>query len=97
MIFEPSKVLKRPIVTEKTTQMKTIKNMVVFEVDREATKPLVKEAVERAFKVKVEDVRTMIVRGKFKKMGRFEGKRSNWKKAIVTLKEGEKIELFEGV
>ena len=97
MNTEPTRVLKRPIITEKTTRLKEIKNRVVFAVDREATKPAIKEAVEKAFKVKVMDVHTMIVRGKIKKMGRFMGKRSNWKKAIVTLKEGDKIDLFEGV
>jgi large subunit ribosomal protein L23 len=72
-------------------------NQVVFEVAQDANKQTIKAAVEQAFKVTVEDVRTLVVRGKFKTVGRYQGKRSNWKKAVVSLKAGDKIDLFEGV
>ena len=68
-----------------------------FEVDLKANKPEIKKAIEELFKVNVVGVHTMIVHGKVKRMGRFEGKRPNWKKAIVSLKKGEKIEFFETV
>ena len=91
-------VLKRPLITEKSTQMKEGLRTVAFQVDRSANKKEIKLAVEELFKVKVESVRTAIFHGKKKRMGRYEGHRSDWKKAYVTLKEGEKmIEVFEGV
>jgi large subunit ribosomal protein L23 len=91
-------VLKRPLITEKSTQMKESMRTVAFQVDRSATKNEIKRAVETLFKVKVESVRTSNFHGKKKRMGRHEGRRADWKKAYVTLKEGEKmIEVFEGV
>ena len=90
-------VIKRPVLTEKTTLQKELSNQVTFEVDRRANKIEIKGAVERIFKVKVIDVQSMVVRGKTKRVGRFSGKRSDWKKAIVTLKPGEQVPFLEGV
>ncbi len=91
-------VIRGPIITEKSTDMKDAQRTVCFRVAREATKTEVRKAVERMFGVKVASVRTAVVRGKVKRYGRFEGKRPDWKKAFVTLREGEKmIEFFEGV
>jgi large subunit ribosomal protein L23 len=95
--MNPSDVLKRPLITEKATFLKGSTNSVSFEVDRRAKKKQIQEAVEKLFKVKVTDVRTMNVSGKVKRRGRTVGLRPGWKKAIVTLKAGEKIEFFEGV
>jgi large subunit ribosomal protein L23 len=88
-------VIRRPIVTEKSTDQKEALNVVAFEVDRRATKPEIRAAVEKLFKVRVSDVRTVNVAGKFVRVGRGYGKRSNWKKAFVTLAEGSTIEFFE--
>lgn len=96
-MIQAYEILKRPLVTEKTTLLKEANNQVCFEVALDANKHAIKQAVENAFKVKVEDVSTMIVRGKMKTVGRYRGKRRNWKKAIVSLSEGSKIDLFEGV
>ena len=90
-------VLKSPIVTEKTTIAKEAGNVVSFVVDRDANKCEIKKSVESVFKVKVDNVRTINVAGKRKRSGSVFGKRSNWKKAYVALKEGESIEIFEGV
>ena len=92
-----TEILRRAVVTERSTQLKETRNQFVFEVTREATKQEIKKAVETAFKVKVVRVNTMQVRGKVKKMGRYEGRRSGWKKAVVTLKQGDNIQLVEGV
>jgi large subunit ribosomal protein L23 len=89
-------IIKRPILTEKTTIQKEEANKITFEVDRRANKIEIKQAVEKIFKVKVVDVNTMIVRGKVKRVGRFKGKRPDWKKAVVTLKPGEQIPFLEG-
>ena len=97
MNVEPYKILKKPLQTEKSNLLRTTGNQVVFEVSKDATKQTIKAAVEKAFKVTVEDVRTLIVRGKTKTVGRFIGQTGNWKKAIVSLKEGDKIDIFEGV
>lgn len=97
MQIEPYKILLKPLVTEKSNLLREGSNQVVFKVADEAGKNEIKAAVEQAFKVTVENVRTMIVRGKFKTVGRYQGKRSNWKKAVVSLKAGDKIDLFEGV
>jgi large subunit ribosomal protein L23 len=97
MSFLPAQTLKRTIVTERSAQLKELRNQVVFEVNTSATKTEIKRAVETAYKVKVTAVNTMMVPGKVKRVGRFEGKKSNWKKAVVTLKAGDKIELMEGV
>jgi large subunit ribosomal protein L23 len=97
MNIEPYKILLKPLVTEKSNLLRESSNQVVFKVAFDAKKQTIKAAVEKAFKVTVEDVRTLIVRGKFKTVGRFTGKKSNWKKAVVSLKAGDKIDIFEGV
>ena len=89
-------VIKRPIITEKTNAQKDAANQVTFEVDPGANRIEVQRAVEQIFNVKVAETRTMHVRGKFKRRGRILGKRRDWKKAIVTLKPGARIEFFEG-
>lgn len=89
-------VLRRPIITEKNTVLQE-QNKYVFEVSDRANKHQVKQAVEKAFKVKVLAVNMITVPGKTKRFGRREVKASPWKKAIVTLEVGEKIEFFEGV
>ena len=91
------KVIHRPLITEKSTIQKELNNQLAFEVDRRANKIEIKKAVERIFKVQVEEVRTMNYQGKRKRLGRTMGRRRHWKKAIVTLKPGQKIEFFEGV
>ena len=92
-----SDVIKRPLITEKATLLKGTANAVLFAVDTRANKTEVRQAVEKMFKVKVVEVRTMTVAGKAKRRGRTVGLRPGWKKAVVTLKEGDKIEFFEGV
>jgi len=89
-------VVKRPIDTEKLNRLRDRENKYGFEVALQASKTEVKQAVESLFKVKVVDVKTAIVRGKRRRIGRSEGMRPNWKKAIVTLKEGDAISIFEG-
>lgn len=89
-------VIKKPIVTEKTAFQKEGANTYVFQVANEAQKPLIKESVEKLFKVKVSDVRTTIIPGKYKRFGKSTGRTKRWKKAYVTLSEGN-IEFFEGV
>ena len=91
------KVILKPLVTEKSTDLRVKEDKYAFEVDLKANKPEIKKAIEELFKVNVVGVHTMIVHGKVKRMGRFEGKRPNWKKAIVSLKKGEKIDFFETV
>lgn len=93
---EIHQIIRRPLVTEKSTQQKEAHNQYIFEVQREANKIEIQKAVERLFKVKVVQVRTLNVLGKEKRLGRKYGKRPDWKKAIVTLKEGDRIEFFEG-
>ncbi|PLX42355.1 MAG: 50S ribosomal protein L23 [Deltaproteobacteria bacterium] len=93
----PYDILRKPVISEKSTLVKELENTVVFEVSKEATKAEIKSAVEKAFKVSVDSVRTVIVRGKNTRMGRHTGRKPNWKKAYVTLGEGDSIELFEGV
>jgi len=89
-------VVKGPLITEKLDQAREKFRQYSFIVDRKATKLDVARAVTTLFKVNVEAVRTNIVRGKIKRVGKSIGKRPNYKKAVVTLKEGDKIELFEG-
>jgi large subunit ribosomal protein L23 len=89
-------VLRRPLITEKAERTREATRQFAFEVHRDATKIQVKQAVEKAFNVHVLAVRTAIVRGKNKRVGRSIGKRPNWKKALVTLRSGETIALFEG-
>ncbi len=90
-------ILKKPRITEKATFQKELANQVVFEVDPTANKIEIKDAVEKIFKVRVKSVNTVNVKGKPKRVGRHFGRRSSFKKAIVTLYEGETIEFIEGV
>jgi large subunit ribosomal protein L23 len=94
--LHPYAVLLRPIITEKTTLL-TGQDKYVFEVDVRANKNQIKEAVQIAFNVRVTDVNTMKMKGKPKRFGRKVTNRPDWKKAIVTLVSGDKIELFEGI
>jgi large subunit ribosomal protein L23 len=93
----PYDILKRPVTTEKSTIQKEARNQLTFEVDRRANKVEIRRAVEQIFSVRVMDVRTMQMKGKAKRFGRTLGTRRNWKKAIVTLAQGEHVEFFEGV
>ena len=88
-------MLIRPLLTEKITAIREIKNSVAFAVDGRATRIDIRRAVEKIFSVKVASVNVMNVRGKNKRQGRYMGKRSDWRKALVTLRDGEKIELYE--
>ena len=90
-------VLVRPLLTEKITAMRERGNKVGFVVRAEANRIQIKRAVESALKVRVERVNVLNVMGKTKRLGRFAGKKPDWKKAIVTLKEGEKLEMYESV
>lgn len=89
-------IIIRPLITEKNTNLMSY-NKYCFEVDRQATKPEIKRAVEELFSVSVTKVHTMNVRGKLRRRGTRFGYTADWKKAIVTLAEGDRIELFEGV
>ena len=90
-------VIKRPIITEKSTIARDEENKYFFEVDRRANKIEITKAVEKLFKVKVLNVCTINVRGKKRRMGKNVGRKSDWKKAIVTLVPGSSIEIYEGV
>jgi large subunit ribosomal protein L23 len=91
----PEQIIRRPIIlTEKATLLREKHNQVVFEVARDANKVQIRDAVQRLFKVNVTGVNTMLMRGKERRMGRGRGKMQNWKKAIVTLKEGDSIDFF---
>ena len=107
----PEQVIKRPLLTEKGTALKesggrpdaggeadadSVSPQILFEVNRDANKIEIRHAVEKLWNVNVLKVRTSIVRGKEKRIGRFTGRRSNWKKALVTLAPGQTIEFFEG-
>ena len=107
---EAQTVIKRPLLTEKSSRLRetggaavaaaegeAYAQKVVFEVARDANKIDIRRAVEQLFKVSVTEVRTLVVRGKAKRIGRFSGRRPSWKKAFVTLKPGDNIEFFEGV
>ena len=94
---DPYQIVKRPLLTEKSDRLREVNNQYCFEVAVGANKLDVKAAIESLFGVKVSSVRLQNRIGKTKRMGRFAGKRADWKKAFVTLKEGEAIELFEGV
>jgi large subunit ribosomal protein L23 len=106
--MKPHQIIKRPLLTEKSSRLKetgggagagedSLQPKILFEVHSDANKIQIRQAVEELFKVKVASISTQIVRGKVKRIGRFIGQRSNWKKAIVTLLPGNKIEFFEGV
>ena len=94
---DPRLIIKSHINTERSMLIREQNNDYVFEVDKKANKPLIKRAVESAFKVKVDSVRTMIMPGKVRRMGRNVGKTPVWKKAIVRLKKGEVITMFENL
>ena len=89
-------IVKAPRITEKGTRLKEKNNVLTFEVRTDANKLQVRKAIEGIFKVKVVDVTTVKIAGKKKRMGQRLGRRSDWKKAYVTLKPGEKIDIFEG-
>ncbi len=106
----PQQIIKRPVLTEKGTRLREtggqdgppaegeqVAQQVLFEVARDANKIQIAEAVEKLFRVKVTRVHTQVVRGKEKRVGRFAGRRPQWKTAIVTLRAGDTIEFFEGV
>ena len=106
----PEQIIKRPLLTEKGTRLKetggqeegtldpeTLKSQLLFEVARDANKVEIRHAVQKLWYVDVLAVRTSIVRGKEKRMGRFLGRRSSWKKAVVTIAPGQNVEFFEGV
>jgi large subunit ribosomal protein L23 len=96
--MQVEQIIKRPLyLTEKGAKLREEENKYTFEVDLDANKLQIKDAVETLFKVTVRDVRTLVMRGHMKRMGRGHGKLRNWKKAIVTLREGETIDFFEGV
>jgi large subunit ribosomal protein L23 len=89
-------VLRRPVITEKSTELQTA-NKYAFEIAAGANKPMIKQAVESAFKVKVTGVNVITMKGKMRRVGRKMVMTAPWKKAIVTLRPGDKIEFFEGV
>src|SRR5918911_5639869 len=106
----PEQIIKRPLLTEKGSFLKetggradaeadaeTLSSQLLFEVARDANKVEIRHAVQKLWNVDVLAVRTSIVRGKEKRLGRFVGKRSNWKKAVVTIAPGQTVEFFEGV
>jgi len=106
----PEQIIKRPLLTEKGTRLKDtgghgegdvepdqLKSQLLFEVASDANKVEIRHAVQKLWNVDVIAVRTAVVRGKEKRMGRFVGRRSNWKKAIVTIAAGQTVEFFEGV
>lgn len=93
---DPHDILIAPLLTEKSTRLREEHNQISFMVSPRANKSEVKKAVEEALKVKVESVNIVNVRGKTKRLGRFEGREPSWKKGIVTLKPGQKLDLFEG-
>jgi large subunit ribosomal protein L23 len=94
---DPRSIVRRALITEKGTALRESQNQYHFEVARDANKIEIKRAIEAIFSVKVGSVRTQQLRGKVKRQGRFAGRRSDWKKAIVTLQPDQKIELFEQI
>jgi large subunit ribosomal protein L23 len=94
--MQPEQIIRRPIIlTEKSTRLREKQNKVIFEVRRDANKIQIKGAIEALFKVGVVDVNTLLIRGKERRMGRGYAKLRNWKKAIITLKEGDSIQFFD--
>ncbi len=93
----PYQVVLKPLLTEKGTRLKEEGNQYLFRVAKTANKIEIARAIEQLFKVTVLEVRTVRVRGKVRRLGRFQGRRPDWKKAIATLKAGDSIELYEGV
>jgi len=94
---DPHDIIRRPLITEKASDAKDHDNKITFSVDPRANKTEIKSAVEEVFKVKVEKVNIINVMGKPKRLGRSEGRRPDWKKAVVTLAEGQTIEVFDQV
>jgi large subunit ribosomal protein L23 len=94
---DPRSIVRRALITEKGTVLRETRNQYHFEVARDANKIEIKQAIEKIFSVKVGSVRTQQQRGKEKRQGRYAGRRSDWKKAIVTLAPDQKIELFEQI
>jgi large subunit ribosomal protein L23 len=94
---DPYQVILKPLLSEKGTRLKEEGNQYLFRVAKTANKVEIKRAIEQHFKVSVLEVRTAHVRGKVKRLGRFQGRQPDWKKALATLKPGESIELYEGV
>jgi large subunit ribosomal protein L23 len=90
-------IIIKPLITEKTSIQKELNNQVSFEVDRRANRIEIKQAIESIFNVRVAGVQTMKITGKTKQRGRITGKRRDWKKAIVKLMPGERIDFFDGV
>jgi large subunit ribosomal protein L23 len=88
-------VIRRPIISEKSTALAEVGNRYAFEVASQANKQEIRDAVQQLFKVKVREVRTLVMHGKLKRFGRFQQKKPNWKKALVTLAEGQKIDFFQ--
>jgi large subunit ribosomal protein L23 len=89
-------IIRRPLITEKSTRQRETQNQYLFEVDRRANKIEIKRAVEQLFKVKVVRVNVSQVHGKVKRLGRNVGRRPDWKKAMVLLEKGNRIDFFEG-
>ena len=92
----PREVVIRPLLTEKSTILKENQNQVLFQVAPDANKVEIRRAIETIFNVKVRDVRTIVMEGKLKRMGKHEGRRPGWKKAIISLQPGHKIDWVEG-
>lgn len=95
--MEIDRVILEPLTTEKAERLRESQNVVCFRVSRQANKVQIRHAVESLFEVEVKDVRTSNFTGKNKRWGRFVGRRPNWKKAFVTLRQGHSIEIFKGV
>jgi large subunit ribosomal protein L23 len=95
-MLEPREIIKKPLISEKSMGLMA-ENKYTFVVDKRANKIQIKNAVQDIFNVTVLDVKTLIVKGKVKRMGKYQGKTPDKKKAIVTLKQGDKIEIFEGL
>ena len=93
----PFDLIRRPLITEKTNIQKESYNQITFEVDRNANRVEIKRAIQDIFNVRVASVKTIQVKGKTKQRGRITGKRRDWKKAIVKLMPGERIDFFDGV
>lgn len=94
--MRPDEIILRPVITEKAVALRESDHRYVFHVEAKASKPSIRKAVEELFKVNVLEVRTLIQHGRFRRVGRGRARIPNWKKAIVTLQEGQKIDLLEG-
>ena len=96
MSKDPRQIVRRPLITERASQLQEDQNKYLFEVRQDANKIEIKRAMEAIFEVDVVKVNTSSVPGKMKRLGRFQGRRASWKKAIVTLAAGQTIDFFEG-